>query len=430
MTISSSPARWVYTATADQTVFAYTTEIQDDSWLKVYDDGALVSSGYSVSGVGQSSGGNVTFTTGRSSGAVISIEKVPPRTQTRPFPNTGDFDTSEVEDALDKLTMLVQDVDQNVTRSLRQPVEDATDINRLPAKASRASKYLAFDSDGHPIASSGPTGTSDVPVSAFGETLIDDDSAATARATLGVDAASAKGSDIASATTITIPDTGTYFDITGTTTITGMTVSAGRSFILQFDGAVQLTDSASLDVGGANITTAAGTRILFYATAADTVNLVSAWNEGSSPTAMTQAQAEAGTDTVPRMIAAVRLAQAIAAMVGVKVGTFTYDISTATGTKAVTGVGFSPRLLLLVAAKSPSASIGWIDGSAAGCIYNNSGGTTATWTSAAAGIHIEHASGADNSATLSSFDADGFTLTMTKTGSPTGTATYYYVAIG
>ena len=68
----------------------------------------------------------------------------------------------------------------------------------------------------------------------------------------------AKGSDIASATTITIPTNGNFFDVTGTTTITGInTVAVGTEVVLQFDGALQLTDGASFILPGGNITTAA-----------------------------------------------------------------------------------------------------------------------------------------------------------------------------
>ena len=74
-----------------------------------------------------------------------------------------------------------------------------------------------------------------------------------------------KGSDVASATSITVPDEG-YFDITGTTTTAGFsTVNAGIMKMVQFDGVLQLThNSTSFNLPtGANITTAAGDRALF-----------------------------------------------------------------------------------------------------------------------------------------------------------------------
>lgn len=69
-----------------------------------------------------------------------------------------------------------------------------------------------------------------------------------------------KGVDIASSGTITIPDAGNLFDVTGTTTITAINDAwDGRVAILRFDGALTLTHSASLVLPGAsNITTETG----------------------------------------------------------------------------------------------------------------------------------------------------------------------------
>jgi len=83
----------------------------------------------------------------------------------------------------------------------------------------------------------------------------------------------AKGADIASAATVVVGTDGGYFDITGTTGIsTQFTVTAGRTFTLQFDGAVVITDNAAITLAGAaNFTTAAGDILTFTAVAANTV---------------------------------------------------------------------------------------------------------------------------------------------------------------
>ena len=83
----------------------------------------------------------------------------------------------------------------------------------------------------------------------------------------------AKGADIASAATVVVGTDGGYFDITGTTGIsTQFTVAAGRTFTLQFDGAVVITDNAAITLAGAaNFTTAAGDILTFTAVAANTV---------------------------------------------------------------------------------------------------------------------------------------------------------------
>ena len=96
-----------------------------------------------------------------------------------------------------------------------------------------------------------------------------------------------KGGDIPSASTLVIDTDGDYFDITGTTGITAMTVDAGRRFTLQFDGAVTLTHGSSLYLPGAtNFTTEANDCLSFIATAANTVRCTGyALKDGGSPVA-------------------------------------------------------------------------------------------------------------------------------------------------
>lgn len=73
------------------------------------------------------------------------------------------------------------------------------------------------------------------------------------------------GSDVASAATIDLDAvTGNCINITGTTGITAVTLTAGRTRIGRFTGILQLTNSAGLVLqGGANITTAVNDMALF-----------------------------------------------------------------------------------------------------------------------------------------------------------------------
>ena len=86
-----------------------------------------------------------------------------------------------------------------------------------------------------------------------------------------------KGGDISSASPLVIDTDGDYFDVTGTTNFSVMTVAADRQFTLQFDGALTMTHHATnLDLPGeANITTAAGDVGVFQSTGANTVQCIS-----------------------------------------------------------------------------------------------------------------------------------------------------------
>ena len=88
--------------------------------------------------------------------------------------------------SLDLLAMMVQQHSGELSRSLVAPVSDpSSSLGKLPASTLRADKFLAFDSDGKPIASSGPLGGSAIPVSSYMETVLDDTTAADVRTTIG-----------------------------------------------------------------------------------------------------------------------------------------------------------------------------------------------------------------------------------------------------
>ncbi len=115
----------------------------------------------------------------------------------------------------------------------------------------------------------------------------------------------------------------------------------------------------------------------------------------------------------------------------VKVGSFTRDVSTASGNQAVTGVGFKPRALIFMAALpavTGGISTGVDDDTAAG---SNRGTTTASQfdTTTSISIMVVHSGGNFYQGVVNSLDDDGFTIAWTKTGTPTGTATVVYLAL-
>lgn len=76
----------------------------------------------------------------------------------------------------------------------------------------------------------------------------------------------AKGADIASAATLDLDGaTGNYLNVTGTTGITAITLTSGAWRLVRFAGILTLTNGVSLDLGGSNVTTAAGDIALIVA---------------------------------------------------------------------------------------------------------------------------------------------------------------------
>jgi hypothetical protein len=118
----------------------------------------------------------------------------------------------------------------------------------------------------------------------------------------------------------------------------------------------------------------------------------------------------------------------------IKVGSFTRDISTASGTQAVTGVGFAPRVVIFLA-MLPSVvggmNLGFDTGASVFQLVDNGIIAADQYIQSAVNSILFQISGAAYyQGKITAMDADGFTITWTKTGAPTGTATIGYLAIG
>jgi len=135
MTISSESYIKTYSGNGSTTVFAYNFKINDESHLEVIiaDDEdnqttLTLTTHYTVSGVGEDSGGNVTVgdissITGEAgtelpSGWTISISRVVPLKQLTDLENQGGFYASTHEDAFDYLTMITHQLQEQLDRCL------------------------------------------------------------------------------------------------------------------------------------------------------------------------------------------------------------------------------------------------------------------------------------------------------------------------
>lgn len=134
----------------------------------------------------------------------------------------------------------------------------------------------------------------------------------------------------------------------------------------------------------------------------------------------------AGTKNVYIDLTASSIAKAVQARVFE--GTLTRDLTTASGGVTVTGLGFKPRVIRFYAVVDTTLT--WSIGSGAiganSCIYSsatvgqNAGGHFAIVGLTTATTY--------QSAVVSATGTDGFTLTWTKTSTPTGSMNIYYIA--
>lgn len=104
-----------------------------------------------------------------------------------------------------------------------------------------------------------------------------------------------------------------------------------------------------------------------------------------------------------------------------KAVSFTRDVSL-TGTQAITGVGFTPKAIIFFAVENTSTKFSVAAASGASEAYVLGAYSAGTFTySNGVVFTITSLSVTQALASLTSFDTDGFTLTWTKNGSPTGT---------
>lgn len=117
MTISSTTARNRYEANGVTTVFAYQFKIFDEADLKVYADDVLQVSGYTVDGVENDGGGNVTFSTAPANGVIIVLKRQLDIVQPLDLPTQGSFPSDSVEAQFDKIVMMLLDLDERLGRA-------------------------------------------------------------------------------------------------------------------------------------------------------------------------------------------------------------------------------------------------------------------------------------------------------------------------
>jgi len=155
VTVASTTNKQSYNGNGTQSVFAYTFKIFVDADIKVYVGTTLktINTHYTLSGVGTTSGGNVTFTAGNfpvaGTGNVTLLRSLA-LTQGVDLINYGKFDAEVVEAQYDKIVMMVQQLQEQSDRTIKfnTTVSDAGGVEITDTVAERSNKVLAYDNAG------------------------------------------------------------------------------------------------------------------------------------------------------------------------------------------------------------------------------------------------------------------------------------------
>lgn len=158
MTVSSSTARVAYAGNGTTQTFAVPFYFLLDGQLSVslwsstgVETVQALNVNYTVTGAGVVSGGSVIMTVAPPAGTNLVISRGVPLTQATDLLPNDRLPAESLEQALDKLTMLTQQLNEGVTRAVRNPLADSSAIDmRLPTAANRLRKVMGFDSTGKP----------------------------------------------------------------------------------------------------------------------------------------------------------------------------------------------------------------------------------------------------------------------------------------
>ena len=161
MTISTTSIKNTYTGNNSTATFNYTFKIFANSDLQVIIRNAsgvetvkTITTHYTVAGAGNSSGGSITFTSGNipTNTETVVIRRILPQTQSIDYIANDPFPAESHEEGLDRAMMTIQQVQEELDRSLKVSRTATLNTPEITDDASsRAGKLLGFSADGNSL---------------------------------------------------------------------------------------------------------------------------------------------------------------------------------------------------------------------------------------------------------------------------------------
>ena len=135
-----------HTGNGTATVFAYDFAILSADDIKVKVGGSIVTTGFTVAGIGDRDGGTVTFSAAPGSGVEVLLYREVSRERSTDYQYAGDLREDVLDDDLDRIVMALQEDAELIARGIRVPVGES--LAELPDAASRENKVLTFGDGG------------------------------------------------------------------------------------------------------------------------------------------------------------------------------------------------------------------------------------------------------------------------------------------
>ena len=158
MTISTTSIKNSANGNGSTSVFNYTFKITDDDDIQVIIRSSTGSettkskgTHYTVSGVGNSGGGSITFTSGNipANGETVVLRRSTPQTQGMDLIENDPLPAETLENAFDKVTSIAQELQEQVDRSIKLSPTNTIGSTIFTLNATdRAGAVLGFDGAG------------------------------------------------------------------------------------------------------------------------------------------------------------------------------------------------------------------------------------------------------------------------------------------
>ena len=371
--LTSETFKTIFACDGAATTFDYDFKVFEDSELEVIlytiSDGTeltlTLTTDYAVSDI-SSTGGRVTTVSTYSALYQLIVRRDQPFTQELDYTQGDILSTTVLEKQLDQIVMQIQDLLEQVSRSI---VQGATSLTQIEFPGVVADEFIGWNSGG--------TGLENKDLEDLDVIVIDTDGTLAANS-------DAKVATQKATKTYTMPLT--YLDTDGTLAADSDVKVASQKATKTFAMPLSYLDTDNTLAADSDTKIASQKATKYYVD-----------NFGFSVTAT--------------------------------VGTFNYDVATATGTQAITGVGFEPSAVMFMASLGDaSGSWGFATGpsGSSGTQSMNSISTSYTSTNPAAILYVDSGNTAIGS--INSLDADGWTIGWVKSSSPTGTLVIDYIA--
>ncbi|MEL0238123.1 MAG: hypothetical protein VW946_01510, partial [Gammaproteobacteria bacterium] len=163
MTISSTTVKNSYSGNGSLATFNYTFKIFANTDLEVIIRDATatetvktLTTHYTVTGAGNANGGTIVFTSGNipSATETVVIRRAIPQTQAIDYIANDPFPAESHEEGLDRATMAIQQLQEEVTRSIKLSRTNTMNSTEFAiGSTDRAGKIFGFDSNGELVVS-------------------------------------------------------------------------------------------------------------------------------------------------------------------------------------------------------------------------------------------------------------------------------------